>query len=859
MFTGDHIYVYNATFINCTAAGRGGAVFLQDNENVTFELCVFEENSALGTANNTWKNFREERNDANPDTKVDYTLTGHGGAIAFDVGASDGYVIDSLFNNNHAHRDGGAIYYASGATRGIVINSTFINHTINYDGGAIYLNGTYCEIHNSTFLNNSAKDDGGAIFWQGDHGIIYNITCDLNHGLGTGAGGGSSTKGGVICLTGSDVSVDKSTFTNSYGGLLGGTIFVTGDHVNITNSVFKNSTIGISDGGALYILGDDTLIRNCTFDNCTAPSEGGAIYVQGDRSVLDDSTITNSTAINGGAIYIEGNEAKINNTQISNVNASVYGGSIHVEGDDAVISVNITDSSVSGMDNYVPHIDSDYYEEHIADLLNKTDEMIVFISNMTCEHISQEDIERIKSQLKNIRKAIENVSTAKGGINSTNITIALGLLDELNQTLAQINATLSPEEYKENTLSLFNYVNDTENELKSLAIIDESLKIPESILDKINSMIANLDTLESQGVPIETILDLENALQSIKDAAENIFIGNKFNLAALNLTSGLLDELNQTLTVINATLSNNALDELFKGIEDTRDELDNLANIVMDNVVIPKAYGLGGAVYISGDRDVIRDSHVTQTTAYSGGAVYISGDDAAIENSDFKDVNATNDGGALFISGDGGKLYNSNFTHNFAGDDGGAIYWSGDHGTIDGIICSDNHGLSFNGSSSRGGAICLTGDDVTISKSEFNYNNVSYAEGSNQEKIDGGALFITGNDVIISETEFSHNNASHYGGTIYILGNETVIDNCTIDHSNAIRGGAIYVEGENATISAGFENTNATLSGGAIYVHGENARIVNSTFDTTYAFGSVDNGGGAIMVNGNFTSIENSN
>ena len=511
---------------------------------------------------------------------------------------------------------------------------------------------------------------------------------------------------------------------------------------------------------------------------------------------------------------------------------------LHVEGDDAVISVNITDSSVSGMDNYVPHIDSDYYEEHIADLLNKTDEMIVFISNMTCEHISQEDIERIKSQLKNIRKAIENVSTAKGGINSTNITIALGLLDELNQTLAQINATLSPEEYKENTLSLFNYVNDTENELKSLAIIDESLKIPESILDKINSMIANLDTLESQGVPIETILDLENALQSIKDAAENIFIGNKFNLAALNLTSGLLDELNQTLTVINATLSNNALDELFKGIEDTRDELDNLANIVMDNVVIPKAYGLGGAVYISGDRDVIRDSHVTQTTAYSGGAVYISGDDAAIENSDFKDVNATNDGGALFI---------------------GAIYWSGDHGTIDGIICSDNHGLSFNGSSSRGGAICLTGDDVTISKSEFNYNNVSYAEGSNQEKIDGGALFITGNDVIISETEFSHNNASHYGGTIYILGNETVIDNCTIDHSNAIRGGAIYVEGENATISAGFENTNATLSGGAIYVHGENARIVNSTFDTTYAFGSVDNGGGAIMVNGNFTSIENSN
>ena len=36
MFTGDHEYVYNITFINCSADGRGGAVFLQDNENITF-------------------------------------------------------------------------------------------------------------------------------------------------------------------------------------------------------------------------------------------------------------------------------------------------------------------------------------------------------------------------------------------------------------------------------------------------------------------------------------------------------------------------------------------------------------------------------------------------------------------------------------------------------------------------------------------------------------------------------------------------------------------------------------------------------------------------------------------------------
>ena len=81
----------------------------------------------------------------------------------------------------------------------------------------------------------------------------------------------------------------------------------------------------------------------------------------------------------------------------------------------------------------------------------------------------------------------------------------------------------------------------------------------------------------------------------------------------------------------------------------------------------------------------------------------------------------------------------STFTDNTAGDDGGAIYWEGDHGTINNITCEDNRGISFNESHSKGGTICLTGNDVTISNSII--KNTSAAD-------DGGAIFVSGNNVM---------------------------------------------------------------------------------------------------------------
>ncbi|SDA60724.1 Ig-like domain repeat protein, partial [Methanobrevibacter millerae] len=806
MFTGDNVYVYNATFINCTAAGRGGAVFLQDNDNITFEACTFEENSALGIANNTWKNYKEDRNDANPDTAVDYTLTGHGGAIAFDAGAREGIIINSTFNSNHAARDGGAAYYASGAADCKIINSTFTNHTINYDGGAIFINGTYCEIHNSTFINNTAKDDGGAIFWQGNNGIIYNITCDHNNGTGTGINGTSSTKGGVICLTASNVTVTKSTFTNSYGGLQGGTIFITGNDVNITDSVFKNSTIGIEDGGAIYILGNNTLIRNCTFDNCTAPNNGGVIYILGNNAILEQSVITNSAAIGVLPYYM-----------------------------------SIDEFCVYDVNNTLKVIDS----------------MISYLDTIKGGSISSDNITKLNNSLKALKTAVGNILNDEGLVNAANMTVALGLLNNLNQTLTEINGTLSAAESKKLDV-LFKDVKTVENKLNEISNVSNSFSAPGKIINEIDSMIGNLSALSSAGISAANITTLNNILQSLKQAAENMLNGTEFNFTEITHVSELLSDLKETLLAINETATESqrdALKSLFGDIKDIEKELDIIYD-TLETIEAPSVGGLGGAIYISGDGAVINTSKISYTTAYKGGGIYVAGDDVTVNNTDFSNINAIEDGGAIYVSGHGGKLYNSNFTNNTVTDDGGAIYWDGNNGIIYNITCINNNGtgtgIPRGTSSTKGGTIIITGNDTLLTKSHFENSYAGYI---------GGTIFITGNDVNVTDSTFKNSTVGvGDGGTIYILGNYTNIVNCVIeDSSSPQNGGAIYVEGHNATISAEFVNTNATVSGGSIYVRGLHATIVNSSFDNTHAFGSRDNGGGAIFISGDYADIESSN
>ncbi|WP_407424732.1 Ig-like domain repeat protein [Methanobrevibacter sp.] len=744
MFTGNHVYVCNVTFTNCTAAGRGGAVFLQDNDNVTFVNCTFEENSALGTANNTWKDYTKERNDANVDTKLDQTLTGHGGAIAFDVGANNGIIINSTFNSNHATRDGGAAYYAYGAVRCKVINSTFTNHVIECDGGAVYFNGNDCELHNSTFINNTAGDDGGAVYWQGDRGIIYNITCDYNNGTSLGTTS-SPSKGGAVIITGSNIALSKSTFTNSYSGVVGGTIFITGNNVNITDSVFKNSTIELEDGGAIYVLGNNTLIANCTFDNCTSPRDGGTIYVLGDVVILRNLTITNSSAITGGGIYISGEDSNIDTLQIS-YSTAVNGGGIYISGNNATINNTSFSKLNSTEDGAAVYVAGDYGR--------------LFNSNFTYNSAGDDGgaiywegdygiINNVNCNYNNGTSLGTTSSPSKGG--SVIITGSHNVLS--NSTFANSYAGVVG-----GTIFVTgNDVNITDSTFKKSRIgLEDGGTI--YILGN-NTNILNC-TIEDSNARYGGAIFIEG---------ENATVSAKFINTNATLSGGSIYVEGENATILNSSFDNT------------------------------RAFGSrgdgGGAIFIQGDNANIIDSNFTYNYAnYNhearGGAIYIQGLNTTVSGSEFEHSRSNLYGGSIYIQGDYATISESNFTDctvNSDNSQGGAIYINGHFTTI------DKSDFESNSAKGDGGTIYVQGNNATISESIFNKSSTT--SGS------GGAMYVQGNGAVISASNFTLNTAK-IAGAMYINGNNATISYSVFDKNsvNKNQAGALFNNGKGSRV-----------------------------------------------------------
>ncbi|OWT32723.1 hypothetical protein BGI41_06195 [Methanobrevibacter sp. 87.7] len=142
----SNVIFINVTFIN--AKDNLGGV-MTNNGNVSFEDCIFENNTA----------------------------TSYGGSL-YTTGLSTTVVKDSLFVNNNANYNGGSAYMDGNAS---FINSKFINSTVsagNYNkGGAIYFDSDYnfdligCEFYNVTagsggvgYIRGSSKDDKDSVF-----------------------------------------------------------------------------------------------------------------------------------------------------------------------------------------------------------------------------------------------------------------------------------------------------------------------------------------------------------------------------------------------------------------------------------------------------------------------------------------------------------------------------------------------------------------------------------------------------------------------------------------------------------------------------------------------------------------------
>lgn len=318
------------------------------------------------------------------------------------------------------------------------------------------------------------------------------------------------------------------------------------------------------------------------------------------------------------------------------------------------------------------------------------------------------------------------------------------------------------------------------------------------------------------------------------------------------------------------------------------------SNFILDTVTFKgNKSNAGGAIInqsnllITGtaDKHSVFDGNEVTGSSRGGGAIYTSNGQMSIEYTTFKNnkasVEGKQQGGAIQLTGAGQTtieyIKNSEFINNSSGSEGGAIQaYSGQVKLIENTLFKENKALSYNGSSSSGGAISLGMDNYYVTKgikplilnSEFLNNeavtnggaiyledgsnkNEVYVEGSkfveNTAGSYGGAIYSAASKVFLKDSHFEKNNSSQFGGAVFMFGPLSQVENTTFkENSTTYSGGAIYL-GNTSTdnqiniTGSTFENNKAGSNGGAIYVTTNKILIDGSEF-----LGNTASNGGAI-------------
>ena len=268
-------------------------------------------------------------------------------------------------------------------------------------------------------------------------------------------------------------------------------------------------------------------------------------------------------------------------------------------------------------------------------------------------------------------------------------------------------------------------------------------------------------------------------------------------------------------------------------------------NVTINNIILINAYS--NNTYDIHDGDVIN--------AYDGSTITWMGDNGKLTNSEIKDndaivvknldpnystgiININTVAGILWV-GDNGTIKQTTFTNNNCsvtgsnGKAGGAILWIGDNGNI--------YKSTFEKNDGNARIIRFESINGTISESNF-INNTQ-------------GVVYTGNNVTITKSIFKYNQATYSGSAIYVGGINNTIQDCTFEKNNGTNAnaGLIYVNGVNGTISQCIVKDNIGYGNGNIYLNGANGKVLNSEFTNNTA-----NVGAAIFTRGTNATILNS-
>uniref|UniRef100_UPI00386342BD Cna B-type domain-containing protein n=1 Tax=Methanobrevibacter sp. TaxID=66852 RepID=UPI00386342BD len=235
----------------------------------------------------------------------------------------------------------------------------------------------------------------------------------------------------------------------------------------------------------------------------------------------------------------------------------------------------------------------------------------------------------------------------------------------------------------------------------------------------------------------------------------------------------------------------------------------------------------------------------------NAGAIYVWGNNTKIINTVFENNTASNDGAAMYIHGSGTIVENSTYYNNSAVN--GTVYIEGSNTKITNSTFIDN-------TAANGAGAYVEGENTQIIDSTLKYNT-AVCDGNPEHSGLGAGFHVIGDNAVFENITSVNNTADSAGGSIYVIGENTLVENSLFAYNTAPVGGAISIDGSNAKF---FNNTiiNNTAvpnhvrdtdnSGGAIYIHGDRTNFTSNNISNNFA---KDNGG-ALYVDGTNTYFD---
>ena len=769
VWTGSVGLVDDCNFINNTAPRLGGAVCIQENENITFENSHFENNSA-------------EIN---------------GGAIAWNVGSINGVIENSTFVNNSARANGGAVYWYG--TNGTITGSNFTDNRAlgtqkglygnSGNGGAVIWTGSLGEIDGCNFINNSAADKGGAVYLRNmTVGGCVNTSVSNSHFENNTAG----TNGGAIMWNPGAVNgrIENSTFNNNTAERAGGAVFWNGENGTILGSNFTNnkatgnnlSAAGDGgDGGAIVWIGSDGLVDDCNFINNTANKTGGAVYLtasselgQCDNTTFSNSHFENNVAgTNGGAInWNEGaTNGKIENSSFENNTACANGGAVFWYGTNGTITgSNFTNNQALGT-QIGTYGDTGHGGAVIWTGSNGLVDDSIFENNTAAINGGAVYLRDLNGNCDNTTfsnsKFFNNTASGEGGAIDWNEGATNGAI---------IDST---------------FENNTAYDGGAVSWTGHDGKIENSNFTS-NNATRNGGAVRWSG--INGVIDNSRFVDNNATYGGAVFLQNCKHSDDTNVTISDSYFENNTASEDGGALN------WYKGTDAT----------VEGSTFVNNTANRGGAVFVNGTEGTIKDSDFTLNEAILGGAVFLNNNTVDITDSDFTE-NAAIQGGAVYVEGNNNNIINSNFENNTA--------------TYD-LRLTTSSNLK-----TKGGAIYVKGENTVVKDSKF-YNNTAETNaaynnlGNSLSATDdgfGGAIYIAQNNANIANNEFNDNKAVN-GSAIYNDAKGTVLDGGLFVKNQAWS----YILNATAVPNSTYYGSNITMSV-ANYTGGDN--IINGVYN----------------------------